>query len=93
MKFWFPWTIGALVAAVFVVFFFIGIADGSVSSFNAGLWALVLLALGGVVGGSLWLRKAGHAKAGAALAWVLAVPGLFAILFMVLLIVLQPRWN
>ena len=91
--FWFPWAIGALVAAVFVAFFFIGLADGSVSSFNAGLWAMVLLALGAIIGGSLWLRKAGHGKAAAALAWVLAVPGLFAILFMVLLVVLQPRWN
>jgi hypothetical protein len=38
MKFWMLWGWDALIASVFVYFFLVGLADGSVSSFNAGLW-------------------------------------------------------
>ena len=93
MKFWFPWSVSALVAATFVVFFFIGIADGTVSSFNALLWMGTLVVVGGCVGGSLWLRSREKTLPSILLAWVLAVPGLFALLMMALVIVLQPRWN
>jgi len=93
MKFWLPWSISALVAATFVVFFLIGLADGSVSSFNMLLWVGILAVVGGCVGGSLWFRSHGQAVASLVLAWVLAVPGLFALLFLGLILVLQPRWN
>ena len=87
------WAIDALVAAVFVVFFFIGIADGSVSSFNIGLWVVILGGLAGVLWGSIALRKAGKPGPATALVAVLAVPGVLAGLFLVLVLVLQPRWN
>ena len=93
MKFWIPWSVSALVAAGFVVFFLIGMADGTVSSFNILLWLGILAVVGGCVGGSLALRKAGKHVPSILLAWVLAVPGLFAILMMLLVIILQPRWN
>ena len=93
MAFWIPWAIDAFVAAVAVTFFFIGIADGSVSSFNIVLWMGILAALAGIVGGSLWLRSKGHRRAAIALLWVLAAPGVFAGLLMVLVIVNPPRWN
>ena len=48
MKFWVPWGIAAVVTGVAVCFFLIGLADGSVSSFNAGLWMLILLGTVGV---------------------------------------------
>jgi hypothetical protein len=91
--FWIPWTVDAIVAAVAVVFFLIGVADGSVSSFNIVLWIVLLGALAGFVGGSLWLRSKGHRRAAIALLWVLAAPGVLAGLLMVLLIVNPPRWN
>ena len=93
MKFWFPWSVSALLAATFVVFFFIGLADGSVSSFNGLLWIATLAVVGGCVGGSWALRARGKHLPAILLAWVLAVPGLFAILMIVLMVVLQPRWN
>ena len=93
MKFWFPWSVSALVAATFVVFFLIGIADGSVSSFNILLWIGTLAVVAGCVGGSFWLRQRGQALPSILLSWVLAVPGLFALLFFGLVLVLQPRWN
>ena len=45
MKFWIAWAIDAVVAAIAVCFFLVGLADGSVSSFNIALWACILLVL------------------------------------------------
>ena len=93
MKFWIPWGIAAVVTAVVVLFFLLGVSDGTVSSFNAGLWALLLLGTLGVTAGSLALKARGRPGLGALLALVLALPGLLAALFFLLLLILQPRWN
>ena len=93
MKFWFPWTIDAVIAAVAVYFFLVGVADGSVSSFNITLWGGILLALAGVVGGSLWLKGRGRRGVAVALLWVLAAPGVLAGLFLLIVLVSNPRWN
>jgi len=92
-KFWLPWTIDAVVAAIALFFFFWGLADGTVSSFNAGIWAALLGALAIVVGGSLWLKVTGRRALGITLALVLAVPGLLVGLFFLALIIANPRWN
>jgi hypothetical protein len=92
-KFWLPWTIDAVVAAIVLFFFFWGLADGTVSSFNAGIWTVLLVALAIVVGGSLWLKTTGRRGLGVALALVLAVPGFLMGLFFLVLIVSHPRWN
>lgn len=56
MKFWIPWAIDALIAALAVFFFPWGLADGSVSTFNIGLWMLLLvLAVPGVLVGLFFL--------------------------------------
>ena len=93
MAFWIPWSIDAIVAAVFVVFFLVGIADGSVSEFNIVLWLAILTVLAGVLGGTLWLRKYGNGTIATLFAWLLAVPGLLAGVFLLLVLILQPRWN
>ena len=92
-KFWLPWTIDAVVAAIVLFFFFWGLADGTVSSFNAGIWTVLLAALAVVVGGSLWLKVTGRRALGITLALVLAVPGLLVGLFFLALIIANPRWN
>lgn len=83
----------ALTAAVAVLFFAIGLGDGSITSFNLGLW-LGLLA---VLGMSPWAGRALRARGRPALALaalaITAVPGLLAALFVLLLLVTQPRWN
>lgn len=83
----------ALTAAVAVVFFAIGLGDGSITSFNLGLWLALLAAMGL----SLWAGRALRARGRPALALaalaVTAVPGLLAALFVLLLLVTQPRWN
>jgi hypothetical protein len=93
VKFWIPLAVDAVIAAIVVFFFFWGLADGTVSSFNFGLWAMILGTLAAIIGGSLWLKSSGKPGAGAVLAWVLAVPGLLVGLFFLVLIVGNPRWN
>lgn len=83
----------ALTALVAAAFFVMGIGDGSVSSFNIVLW----LALLSVMGLSLWAGHALHARGKTGLAMaalaVTAVPGVLAALFLLLVLVTQPRWN
>jgi hypothetical protein len=81
------------VAAVCVYFFFAGLADGSVSSFNGGLWAMTLAGVIAVPAGGWLLHANGHRGVALSLLAVLAVPGLLAGLFLLLVVVLQPRWN
>jgi len=91
--FWTAWVIAAIVTGIFVFFFFVGLADGTVSSFNFALWTGILAAVLGVTGGSLWLRKANHPVLATVVAMVLGLPGLLAALFFLILLISHPRWN
>ena len=93
MKFWIPWGFAAIVTGVAVYFFLVGLADGSVSSFNTGLWTAILLGTMGITIGSLLLKKSGRPGLGALLALVLALPGVLAGLFFLLFLFTQPRGN
>lgn len=93
MKFWIPWAIDAVIAAIAVFFFLWGLADGTVSSFNVALWTVLLGGLAALVGGSLWLKSNGKPGIAIALLWVLAGPGVLVGLFFLILIVGNPRWN
>jgi len=93
VKFWIPWGIDVVIALVFVFFFFVGLADGTVSSFNMGLWLLTLAALASVVGGSLALRAAARLQTATALVMILAIPGVLVGLFFLAMIVVPVRWN
>lgn len=86
-------VIAVAAAAVVVFFFFWGLTDGSVSSFNAGLWALLLAGAIGVPVGGYILNANAHRALAIALLALMAVPGLIAGLLILALIVLQPRWN
>ena len=87
------WGFDAIVAAIFVFFFAVGLADGSVSSFNIVLWALILGALGIVLGGAPALPTSGRDKLAIALLCVVAVPGALMGLFYLLILVTHPRSN
>jgi hypothetical protein len=86
-------AVASAVLAVAVYFFAIGIADGSVSSFNILLWLVMLVCLGSIVAGGYGLNAHGRRKTATALLAVLAVPGILAAIFILALIVFQPRWN
>jgi len=80
-------------AAIAVFFFLWGLADGSVSTFNIGLWVLLLGALAAVVAGGLVLKRTGRRGIAVALVTVPAVPGFLMGLFFLILIIGNPRWN
>lgn len=91
--FWILWGFDVLIALVVLYFFFIGIADGSVSSFNMGIWMLLLIGLAVVVLGSLALKFYGYIVLAKILLSLLAIPGFLYGLFILLVIILKPRWN
>jgi hypothetical protein len=91
--FWPLWAFDAVIGAVVLFFFFWGLADGTVSSFNILLWLAMLAVVGVVVGGSYALQATGRAAAAIPLLLLLAMPGLAAVVFFVSVLVLQPRWN
>jgi len=93
MLFWTLFAIDTAAAAVAVFFFLEGLSDGSVSSFNAGLWFALLACIAIILGGGLWLRRAGLRRLAYALLALLAVPATGATILILAMIIAQPRWN
>jgi ABC-type phosphate transport system permease subunit len=91
--FWTLWGIDAFVALVLVYFFFIGLGDGSVSSFNSGIWLVILSSLTAVLVGGYWLFSHQHTVMANLLLALLAVPSILYGLFMLLILITNPRWN
>ena len=85
--------IDGIAALVVLYFFFIGLADGSVSSFNAGIWTAMLGGLAAVIGGGIALNAAGRRRIACGLLAILAVPAFLSGLLILALIVLQPNWR
>jgi apolipoprotein N-acyltransferase len=81
------------VAAMAAFFFVVGLADGSVSSFNIGLWLVLLGGLAGVLWTGIALRARGRTGAALAVLGIVAVPGLLAVFFLLVVVITQPRWN
>lgn len=91
--FWILWGIDALIALIALYFFFIGLADGSVSSFNMGIWSLLLIGLAVIIFGSLWLKSINQLGIAKGLLGILAIPGILYALFILMVIIGKPRWN
>ena len=84
--FWIAFGIDTIVALIFIYFFFVGLADGSIDSFNIVLWLVILLVLAGVLAGSLSLRAAARTGLATVLVTVLAVPSVLIGLFFLALL-------
>jgi len=91
--FWILWGIDALIGTIAVVFFLLGLANGTVASFNIGIWIAILAALAVILAGSLGLKTAGHPGFGMVLLLVLAIPGLLYGVFLLLVSVSNTSWN
>jgi hypothetical protein len=87
------WGVDVVAALVALAFFFIGIEDGTVSSFNIMLWLALLGGLAVIVFGSNVFHVRGQHGLAFILAAVLAVPALLACLFFAFLLVSGVRWN
>jgi hypothetical protein len=85
--------IDAAVALVALYFFVVGLGDGSVSSFNILLWLALLGGIGAVLGGGWVLNAMGRRGAAIGVLMILALPGFLFGLFILGVLILQPRWN
>ncbi|MDX3886030.1 MULTISPECIES: osmoprotectant transporter permease [Sphingomonas] len=93
MTFWLLFAFDAVMTAVLLFFFTIGIADRSVSASNIGLWLLLLGVAAAFLLGGLALKRRAHDRIGAALLLLPALPGLAYLAFVLMMVVMQPRWN
>ncbi|MCW5925109.1 MAG: osmoprotectant transporter permease [Saprospiraceae bacterium] len=91
--FWILWGFVAVIALVVLYFFFIGLADGSVSATNMGLWMAMLGVVAAILLGSLWLKSQERLGLAKGVLYILAVPGFLYLLFLLLVIIGKPRWN
>lgn len=87
------WGVDVIAALIGVAFFFIGLGDGTVSSFNIVLWLALLGGLAVIVFGSRALHSSGQRWPALALAGVLAFPALLFALMMVVAVGTGARWN
>jgi hypothetical protein len=85
--------IDAIATLVLYGFFFIGIGDGSVSAFNMGLWLLILAAFTVAVVVGWLLRAKGRPGLASVVLLPTAIPCAFYGQFLLLILILQPRWN
>ena len=96
MKLWLFWIscgIDVLMGAIALVFLFIGLADSSVNADNIGIWMGAMAALAVIIGGGLWLKKAGHMVLGMSLLLVLAIPSFLSGLFLFWFVVSGTQWR
>lgn len=87
------WGIDLLAGAILVAFFVIGLADGSVSSFNIALWLGVLAGTALIIVGSRAVHRRGNPVLGGLIAAVLAVPTLLYGVFLLVAVTSGVRWN
>lgn len=91
--FWTLWGFDALISLIVLYFFFVGLADGSVSSFNMGLWLLILAIVGAVMLGSLWMKSNNYLSLAKIILGIFATPGLLYGLFVLIMMTGNGRWN
>jgi len=91
MLFKIVWFMDAIGTLVVLYFFFVGLADGTVSERNMGQWSLILLLCAAVLGGSYWLRTHNHPGLALLVTFVLGLPALAFLAF--ILIGVNSKWN
>jgi hypothetical protein len=83
----------AVIAAVAVGFFLLGISDGTVSARNAGVWTLLLGGLALVMGSAIALRHAARTALSIVVLMIPAAPALLYCVLIAMMLLLEPRWN
>lgn len=91
--FWTLWIFNALMALIPVYFFFVGLADGTVSSRNMMLWLMILLVVAMVVGGTLLLKSSNQLAIAKTILIIATIPGIIALIFFGIVVIGKPRWN
>jgi len=79
-------------AAVAVSFFLWGLSDGT-ALYAPGAWLALLGGIAAVIGGGIVLHRQGRTRLASALLSLLAIPAAGYAAFILLVIVLEPRWT
>lgn len=87
------WGIDAIIMIIILYFFFVGMADGSVSSTNMGMWMGIIFGMAVVLLGSILLRTHDFPLLSRGLLAIPAVPGLFYLLFLIVVVLSKGKWN
>ena len=88
------WGFDALGSLIILFFFFAGLADGTVNSRNGGLWTIIVLAITAVMGGSVWLKRAGYILPSYLVLCVIALPAIaFLGYFLIVLMNGKSAWR
>jgi hypothetical protein len=92
--FWILWAFCALMSLVPLYFFFTGLADGSITSKNIGLWGMIIVVVCAILVSTVWLRETHFGLARLILIFA-AVPGLLVILYFAIVLTSgnKTRWN
>jgi hypothetical protein len=80
-------------ALVVLGFFVVGIDDGTVSSLNIQMWLGMLGGIVLVLAGGLIAKAKGQRALASAMLATLAVPVALCALFVLAVVIFQPRWN
>lgn len=91
--FWILWVIDAIATAVILYFFVIGLGDGSISSTNAGIWAVLVLLPIALLVGSYIFKVGNKLTAAKWLLSILVIPAILYFLFFLMLLIINPKWN
>lgn len=91
--FWFFWIFDAVMAIIPIIYFFIGLADRSITSRNIGLWVLLLVIIAAVLAGSMWLKANNHLSIANTVLVAASIPGWILLLYMLIILIGKPRWN
>lgn len=91
--YWILWIFSALVALVPVYYFLIGLNDGSITSRNILMWVALLLIVFLVLGGSWFLQANGHLGFAKGLLFIIVIPGVIGLLYILTVIFSKQRWN
>jgi hypothetical protein len=89
----FLFIIDAIALLIALYFFAEGLGDGTVSSVNIALWLGILSGLSAPILAGWYLRTREQIVAANLVLAVVAVPAILAGLFVISLLISQPRWN
>ncbi|WP_395611987.1 hypothetical protein [Allosphingosinicella sp.] len=84
--------IDLIAAATLLLFFLWGVSDGT-ALYAPGLWLGTLALAAGTIGGAVALRRSGKTGLATLLLLPVAIPATGYGLFVLSMLILQPRWN
>lgn len=87
------WIFDLVLAAIVGYFFIAGIANRSISDFNAGIWFVILASVGGILLGAHLLHGAGYTALACVTLSILAAPGALYGVFLLAVIFSGTKWN